>query len=77
MENQIVQIIGAVAASALCLLALCALAPDGVSRLTEALFERIEIRLAQRARRRRAARAPEELEPLSFFEPYAKKGAHR
>lgn len=76
MENKIVQVIGVVAASALCFLALCALAPDGVSRLTEALFERIEVRLALRERRRRAARATEP-EPLTLFDAYAKKGAHR
>lgn len=76
MDGLIVQVIGVVAVSALSLPALCALAPDTASRITEALFERIEIRLALRDRRRRAAREPE-LERVAVFDSYTNEGAHR
>lgn len=52
MDYSLLEIICGAGGAALCLAAACALNPDGVSRVTEALLDRVEVSLALRQRRR-------------------------
>jgi uncharacterized membrane protein len=75
MEYTFTQIIAFIGGSALCLLAVFVLSPQALSRTTEALFDRIELGLARRAKRR-AARADESIH-VSLFDSYRQERVHR
>jgi hypothetical protein len=70
MDYGFIEIAGIITGAVLCLLAILVLNPDGVSRMTEAMLDRIEVRLAQRQQRRRlrGERAAEVSARLSLFE---------
>jgi hypothetical protein len=65
MDYGLLEIICGVGGAALSLAAAFALNPDGVSRVTEALLDRIEVRLALRRQRRAAPRRDRVSLPLT------------
>lgn len=77
MEYSLVQLIALGGGSALCLLAVAVLSPVTVARVTEAVLDRVEVALARRAHRRRAAARADESIHLSLFDSYRQQRAHR
>lgn len=77
MEYGLLEIAGGVAGGVLCLLAVFVLNPDGISRATEAIFERIEIRLALRQQKmqRRAARAEVQRGSIRLVESWQQRSS--
>jgi hypothetical protein len=74
MNYGVIEIVGGVLGAALCLLGILVLNADAVSRVTEAVLDRIEVRLAHRqqkirARAERAAAARERLPLVELWQP--------
>ena len=74
MEYTLTQIFALVGGTALSLLAVAVLSPRTVSRVTEALLDRVELALARRARGR-SARAERSVN-LPIFDSYRRESAH-
>jgi hypothetical protein len=67
------EIVGGVGGGLLCLLAFFVLNPDSVSRATEAVLDRVEVRLALRRQRRLRASRAERGVSLSLLETWQRK----
>jgi|GEM_PF-6731113 len=75
MSYGLLEIAGGAAGGALCLLAVFVLNPDAVSRATEAILDRVEVKLALRQQRRRlrSARAAVARESLTLVESWQQR----